>query len=206
MFCPQCGAKQASDEVRFCKACGGNLHAVRQVMTAREAGEGFDWSKTWVAEMFLSEEERKRRAAELERQRGITPEIKRYNEIKGGVITSCVGLGVSIFLYFLMEGIAQSGQNPPGDAEILRRIWIAGVIPLLIGLGIIINGLFISKRIVELTKREQQAGPDALGAGAPRQSLRSADTNEFIPAEFSVTEDTTKHLNTYGPETLKRDA
>src|SRR5215210_7036408 len=63
MFCPQCGARQTSDELRFCKACGANLHAVRQVLTAREAGEGFDWSKTWVAEMFLSEEERKRRAA-----------------------------------------------------------------------------------------------------------------------------------------------
>lgn len=54
MFCPQCGSNQ-SDGLRFCKLCGANLHAVRQVVATRETGEGFDWSKTWVAEMFLSE-------------------------------------------------------------------------------------------------------------------------------------------------------
>src|SRR5687767_14102606 len=112
MFCPQCGANQ-SDELKFCNLCGANLHAVRLAVATRETEEKFDWSKTWVAEMFLSESERKRREQELEHQRGITPEIKRYQEIKAGVITSCVGLGASIFLFFLMQGIILSGQNPP---------------------------------------------------------------------------------------------
>ncbi|MGI8565940.1 MAG: hypothetical protein ACR2LZ_05595, partial [Pyrinomonadaceae bacterium] len=71
MFCPQCGINQ-SDELKFCKSCGANLYAVRQVVATRETDEKFDWSKTWVAEMFLSEGERKKRDASLERQRGIT--------------------------------------------------------------------------------------------------------------------------------------
>ncbi len=54
MFCPQCGASQ-DEELKFCKLCGANLYAVRQVVGTRETGEKFDWSKTWVAEMFLSE-------------------------------------------------------------------------------------------------------------------------------------------------------
>jgi hypothetical protein len=76
MFCPRCGTNQ-SDDIKFCKTCGGNLSAVRQAVTSRETGGKIDWSKTWVAEMFLSEAERETRKEQLERQRGITPEVKR---------------------------------------------------------------------------------------------------------------------------------
>jgi len=38
MFCPQCGIRQ-SEELKFCKSCGANLYAVRQVVTTRETGE-----------------------------------------------------------------------------------------------------------------------------------------------------------------------
>ena len=199
MFCPQCGANQ-SEELKFCKLCGANLQAVRQVVATRETtatDDKFDWSKTWVAEMFLSEAERKRRQQELESQSGITPEVKRYNEIKAGVITACAGIGVAIFLYFLMQGIIMSGQNPPHDKPILSVIWIAGVIPILVGLALIINGMFVSKKIVEITRREMQERTPpqgALGVNTIPRSLNSADTSEISPASFSVTEDTTKHL------------
>jgi hypothetical protein len=194
MYCPQCGAQQ-SDELKFCNLCGANLFAIRQVVASREAGEKFDWGKTWVAEMFLSEGERKRRNAELEKQRGVGAEVKRYNEIKGGVITTCVGAGVMLFLSVFMEGLIRSGQLQHGEDQILGRVWIAGVIPLLVGLGIIFNGLFVSRKIVEIEKRATAAGSqDSLAGAADRPSLRPADTSEFIPANFSVTENTTKHL------------
>jgi len=204
MFCPQCGANQ-SEELKFCKVCGANLLAVRQAVATRETGEKFDWSKTWVTEMFLSEGERKRREQELELQHGITPEVKRYNEIKAGVITSCAGLGVTIFLYFIMQGIILSGQNPPGDNEILSRVWIAGVIPFLIGLGLIINGLFVSKKLVEAVRKEisGQTQPTALGEqrkDSEQRFLNAADTTEFVSPNFSVTEDPTKHLPGSGPK------
>ncbi len=198
MFCPQCGANQ-SEELKFCNLCGANLQAVREVVATRETGEKFDWSKTWVAEMFLSEEERKRRNHQLEHERGVTPEVKRYNEIKAGIITMCVGLGAAIFLFVFMQGIILSGQNPPGDNEILSRIWIAGVIPFLIGLGIIINGVFISKKIVEAVRRESPTTLKPMASGvqvaeAEPRILNSADTTEFVSPNFSVTEDPTKHL------------
>jgi len=199
MFCPQCGNKQ-SDELKFCNLCGANLYAVRQVVGTREADDKFDWSRTWVAEMFMSEAERKRRTAELERQRGVTPEIKRYNEIKAGVIVSLSGVGVMIFLYVLGMAIFRSGQNPPGDAEIIRSIWVAGVIPFVVGLALIINGLFVSKKIVELHRRERQSELDALAGGGEQPALKSADTSEFIHPDFSVTEGTTKHLHVPGPK------
>ena len=194
MFCPQCGNKQ-SDELKFCNLCGANLFAVRQVVSTRETDEKFDWSKTWVAEMFMSESERKRRSEELERERGVTPEIKRYNEIKGGVITSFVGVGLMLFLWVIGMAVYRSGQNPPADAEIIRSVWVVGIIPLMVGLALIFNGLFISKKIVELQKRAFHPEPDALKRSAEQQpALKSADTSEFIPTGFSVTEGTTKHL------------
>src|ERR687894_1417565 len=105
MFCPKCGSTQ-SDELKFCKLCGANLYAVRQVVDTRVAEEKFDWSKTWVAEMMLSEAERNKRQADFEQRHGLTPEIKRYNEIKGGVITAFVGVGVTLVLGVIGHAIA----------------------------------------------------------------------------------------------------
>src|SRR2546423_3097436 len=133
MFCPQCGSQQ-NDDLKFCKLCGANLLAVRQVVATRDTDKKFDWSKTWVAEMFLSQEERKIREEELERKRGITPEVKRYKEIKAGVITGSIGIALMIFLYIFMQGIILSGNVPPEAVEILRRIWIVGVFPIFVGL------------------------------------------------------------------------
>ena len=200
MYCPKCGANQ-SDEMRFCNLCGANLNAVRQVVDTRETGETgekFDWNKTWMAEMFLSEEERKRRKAEMERQRGITPEVKRSNEVKAGIITSCAGVGLMIFLYVFMQGIIRSGVVPEYVAEILSRVWIAGVFPFFVGIGLMISGLFVSKRLDKATESEQRMRADALDSDMERPSLRSADTTEFITPGFSVTEDTTKHLRSSG--------
>ena len=197
MFCPQCGSNQ-SDELKFCKLCGANLAAVRQVVATRETGEKIDWNKTWLAEMFLSGEESVRRAAEIERLQGLTPEVKRYREIKAGVITGSVGLGLTILLYVLMQGIILGGHVPPDAAEILSRIWVAGVIPLFVGIALIINGLFVSKRIVEIARQKQQTEPKPLEKKPEPQALRSAETAEMLPPSFSVTERTTKHLDSSG--------
>lgn len=193
MFCPQCGANQ-TDDLKFCNLCGANLHAVRQVVATRETNDKIDWGKTWVGELFLSEGERKRRQEELERLRGITPEVKRYNEIKAGVITGCVGIAVMIFLNVLFRGLILSGQLQPGEAAIFSRLWVAGIIPLLVGCALVINGAFVSTRIVKALKRSEGARRDSLDAHAEPGALRAADTSEFLPSDFSVTEGTTKHL------------
>ena len=202
MFCPKCGTNQ-SDELKFCKNCGSNLQAVRLAVGAREEGEKFDWGKTWVAEMFLSEAERKRRLQELELRSGITPEVKRYNEIKGGVITSCVGIALMIFLSVFMKAVVAGGHIPPDTAEILNSIWVAGVIPLFVGVALMVNGIFVSKKLVEAARRSLPSPPEALGRGARPQALRPADTSEFTNRGFSVTEGTTQHLAT--PATKLQD-
>jgi len=188
MICPRCNSNQV-DDIKFCTFCGANLQAVREALDAPESKK-FDWSNTWVAEMFMSGQMAEVRKLEMERRLGITPEVKRYNEVKAGVIVSCVGIGVSIFLHYLMHAVAN--QNPR-DAELLNSIWLAGLIPFMVGLALIINGLVVSKKIVQAIEREQKKNL-VLEEAAAAKGLRAADTSEFIPTNFSVTDQTTRHL------------
>jgi hypothetical protein len=190
MLCPRCGSNQ-SDEVKFCTSCGGNLHALREALAGREPGNKFDWSDTWVAEMFMSGGAAKRLKLAKERQMGITPAMKRYMEIKAGVITSSVGVGLAIFLFVFMQGLL--GNVTPQTGEILSRLWIAGVIPFFVGIALMINGIVVSKRLVELQEGEMNK-PDALESEMDHRALRPAAVDEFVPARLSVTEGTTRHL------------
>jgi hypothetical protein len=141
--------------------------------------------------MFMSGGAAKRLRLEKERQAGITPTMKRYNEIKAGVITSSVGVGVSIFLFVFMQGLV----NVVGveARQILPYLWVAGVIPFFVGLALIINGLVVSKKMVEVQELEMKR-TNALENELDQRALRPAEEGEFVPARFSVTEGTTRHL------------
>ena len=171
MFCPGCGF-QASDDLNFCRQCGANLRGMREAITSypttADAGE------------------------KLKRRHGASDE-KRIDEIKSGVITCFVGIGVMIFLRFFMAVVAK--QNP-ADEEIVRSLWLVGIIPFMIGAGHIFNGLFVSHRLAQL--KEQQAKkaihtapePTALPAKTTDQLVANASPS----AGYSVIEDTTAHL------------
>lgn len=178
MFCPGCTVP-VTDDTKFCKSCGTNLRGVREAMSGR--GEPFDWSKTWVAEMFLTDEER-------ERRRGITPEQKRLNELRAGVITTLVGVGAMIFLRFFLGAIADAKADN-GEAEILRHIWLAGVIPFLVGIGLLFNGIFLSKHSVQQPMPTLMPTPTPLPAHTTNQLTEAPRTNA------SVIEHTTAHLS-----------
>jgi hypothetical protein len=205
MICPRCASNQ-TDNVKFCTFCGANLEAVREVLATKETEKKYDW---W-AEMFQSGEQAEERRLDLERRQGITPEVKRYNEIKGGVITSSIGVALAIFLHIFMKGIA--ANVPPETAEILTRIWVAGIIPFLVGVALIINGLVVSKKQAEIMEREMRRVRDLEGNSAElnatpaQRTLRPAETNEFIPTPFSVTDQTTRHLvNSESPAAPSED-
>lgn len=191
MLCPRCSSNQ-SDDIKFCTSCGANLEAVRVALERPGSATKLDWNDTWVAQMFMSGKANELRKLELERRMGITPEIKRYNEIKAGVIVSSTGIGLAIFLALFMQGIV--GKVDPDTAAIITRLWIVGVIPFMVGLALMINGLVVSKKIVEAMERERKR-PQALDDVPAPRSLRTPDTSEFIPASMSsVTEHTTRHL------------
>ncbi|KXK00881.1 MAG: hypothetical protein UZ17_ACD001001934 [Acidobacteria bacterium OLB17] len=207
MFCPKCGSTQ-DDGLRFCKACGANLEAVKAALKSPERREGFEWKNTWVAEMMMSSEQAVRRKAELDRLKGVTPDSKRRAEIKGGVISGSVGIALMIFLYIFMRGLILSGNIPPGESEIVSRLWIVGIIPLFVGVAMIVNGVYISKLFggsrrepAEISPPEQGRTTGELRPDQP-EYLGPAKTTRFPTTPFSVTDETTRHLQ---PESAKPD-
>jgi hypothetical protein len=186
MYCPQCGSTHA-DDLNFCKTCGANLQAVRGALVkGTSPDEKLDWNRTWLAEMVMT-------GAEKDRRRGITPELKRRREIKAGVITASAGAALTVVLAVLMEGIVGSGLVSTGAAIILSRIWIAGLIPLLIGFGLIVNGLFVSKKGEMVSKSLDDPLAPELPAG---------DASDFAQrTPLSVTDSTTRHLEKVRPST-----
>jgi hypothetical protein len=63
----------------------------------------------------------------------------------------------------------------------------------MVGLALIINGAIVSKKMVEVMEREQNKYKGVEEGPAPR-GLKTPDTSEFVPANFSVTDQTTRHL------------
>jgi hypothetical protein len=68
---------------------------------------------------------------EMMRERERQRQLKRIEGLRlGGLVTSAVGIGVMVFLYFLTD------EAP---------IYLAGLIVLLIGLVLMVHGFFIAK-------------------------------------------------------------
>jgi hypothetical protein len=185
MYCPSCGT-DAGDQTKYCTKCGVNLRRVKGALGKGGASvkEGDDWESFWVEERRSRSEARKKK----------TPEVKRLEEIKAGVITSSVGFGLMVFLSLLFSAIASTIEGPEGN--ILRSLWAVGLIPFMIGMGIIFNGLFVSKRIVELKRQQEPQGQQASLFSAPETSpvARLVEPSQSPVSDFSVTETTTTKL------------
>ncbi len=199
MFCPGCSI-QVNDDLKYCRSCGANLRGVREAMTS--TAEKFDWARTWWAGMMYSPEELERLRGDTPEEQRLNEERRRLNEIKGGVITGLIGLGVMISFYFFFGAVAKT--VPPNKADIVNNLWLLGIIPTLIGAGLLINGFFISRRIVklkeELTRAAMSARESPIAHPTVNPNTLEAKTTDRLiidaapVAGYSVTEDSTAHL------------
>lgn len=204
MFCPRCGLKEER-QVQFCRACGADLGSVRETLDKPEAPEpsvtaareeiaraiaarikeGQWWQVGSLApqaeRLFESPRERRERLRRRD-------EEQRLARLRGGIITAAVGLGL-VVLFQLLRIMDD------------RAVVLIGpsIIVLLVGLGVILNGLLFT------IPRGSQAADAALDApptprpddnttselDTPRGELDAANPS-FIPT--SVAEHTTKHL------------
>jgi hypothetical protein len=197
MYCPSCGT-EVNDQTKYCTKCGINLRRVKGVLSKGGAGvkKGDDWEPLWVEERRAKNEARKKK----------TPEVKRLDEIKAGVITSSVGFGLMVFLNLLFNAIASTMEGP--ESNILRSLWAVGLIPFMVGLGILINGLFVSRRIVELKRQQEQSDQQSPLFSAPNTSPvpRLGEPSQSPISDFSVTETTTTKLREPVAAPSPRDA
>ncbi|HKQ75872.1 MAG TPA: hypothetical protein VJ810_19410 [Blastocatellia bacterium] len=197
MYCPSC-ATEASDQTKYCTKCGVNLRRVKGAL-----GEGKGSVRDGAdAERSRLEDLRAARRAQKKK----TPEEKRLEEIKSGVITSSVGFGLMIFLSVLFDAVASTVDGPASN--ILRSLWGVGLIPFMIGAGIIINGLFISKRIVELKRQQEQKDqqPPLFSAPNTSQVALLVEPAQSPISDFSITEKTTTKLREPVSAPSPRDA
>ncbi len=194
MFCPSCGT-ETREAIKFCKKCGTNLKRVQGVMSKGGAGNSADWNQWWIEEHQEKREQNKRKS----------PEEKRLEEVKGGVITASIGLAITIFFNFLFSAIANANGGP--EADILRSLWAVGLVPLFIGLAFIFNGLFVSKRIVELKKQNAENAPQPLFAAVPNTSpvLQIGESSAQPISDYSIAEPTTARLREPIPMASSRD-
>ncbi|MBV9209911.1 MAG: zinc ribbon domain-containing protein [Acidobacteria bacterium] len=190
MFCPGCGLNEER-AVQFCRACGTDLRAVRASLAEPDAV---------TASAVVAREEIGRaiaaRIREMDRVKDledVLPEIEKFLEspqerrlrrVREGVITSAVGVGATIFFHLLSLRDSHASFLPA-----------LGVITFLIGLGLVLNGLF-------LTAPKQQA-PENLSGGKTSELLEGSAIGvqtALPPAQStlappSVTERTTHHLS-----------
>jgi hypothetical protein len=202
MFCPGCGF-QVNDDLKFCRQCGANLHGVRDAMSSRSNGDKFDWSKTWWADMIYSPEELERRRGVTPEEKRLTEEKKRLNEIKGGVITGLIGVGVMISFYFFFGAVAKQAGD---GADIVRNLWLLGIVPTLIGAGLLFNGFFISRRLVELNEQLLQTAPPRTPTALSAKTTDRLAFDALSSGAAAVTEDTTAHLPEPVAAPMRRDS
>ena len=203
MFCPSCGVKE-DQLTQFCRTCGTDLRVVRGSLeqadqatassvaareeVARAVAARIQEGQWWQVGAMVPEVERLFESPQMLELRLLREaEAQRLRRLRTGVITSAIGLG-TILLTVLI-----SLAKP--DALLLLG---PSVIVLLVGLGIVINGLLFTVPKMSRTSRKddsQKQETFVSSSSSPAETtgdLASARPS-FLPS--TVTDHTTRHLS-----------
>ncbi len=201
MFCPNCGIEEVHSN-QFCRACGSDLKRVRTALAAADPVTASAASARDEIGRAVAAKIRDTRSAEqlvvvaeevlpqLEKFLE-SPEEKRLRRIRTGMIISSIGIGAAV-------GISLASLFM-GDADIVFLAGL-GVVTFFIGLGFILNGVFLTlpKRVAD--KKGIAAGEDPRPLdpyGSTTSDLQTPASHSFLsnPGENSITESTTRHLD-----------
>jgi hypothetical protein len=199
MFCPGCGVKE-EQLLQYCRGCGTDLRAVRNGLErpdldvvsaaaareeiARAIAEKIKSGQWWQVFSFVPEVEKLFESPQERSLRRLhEAEAQRLKLVRAGVITSAVGLG-SMLLFFIGAAFA--------NKQVILMLGPSALV-LLIGLGILINGIYfsVSKRLPQMAQTDEDP-PEALGSSwSELRKLTRGGSNSIPP---SVTENTTRNL------------
>jgi hypothetical protein len=206
MFCPDCGLEDKQSN-QFCRACGTDLRTVRTALerpdsvTASAVSARDDIGRAVAAKIRESTS-----AAELavvaenvlpEVEKFLeSPEEKRMRRMRAGVVLSSIGAGAALGVGLVSMFVFIK------DLELMFLLALAGVVVFFLGLGITLNGLFLTVPKKGLPDRSSDADRQRkLDTG------RAATNDLVLPAASdvfsSVTEHTTRHLEEKEP--VRRD-
>lgn len=201
MFCPGCGLEELQSN-QFCRSCGTDMRVIRNAMampdsiTASAASAREEIGRAVAAKIRETKSTKELAKVTEEVLPEIekfleSPEEKRLRRLRNGTIISSIGLGVAIALSIL----STFGNVFDGKQEEFLFLAGLGLITFFIGIGFVLNGVFLSVPKHSLPERNPHFEPDTLPAQPPQGFLEMparAETNDLFPS--SVTENTTKHL------------
>lgn len=197
MFCPGCGAEDIQNS-QYCRSCGMSIRQVRTLLERPDSvTESAVGAREEIGKAIANRIQQLNTARELKRVvENVLPEVEKFLEspeerrlrtIRSGVITAAVGLALVIVMTYLGP---QYRFLPPFALP-------GGVVTLLVGIGMVINGLLftvVRKRMPEVEKYDTGKLSQTTGAFQP-----PVQQGYFAPP--SVTEHTTRQLP---EEPLKR--
>ena len=201
MYCPSCGSEERQLS-QYCRACGTDLRVVR---TSLERPDSITASAVSAREQIglaVADQIRQlRKGKDLEHvAEDVLPSIEKFLEspeerrlrrLRAGVVTASIGFAVSLVTLF--------AAIDKGDIFIM----MPGLIVLMIGLGIVINGLLFTVPGKKLPGETADAlAQEALDSVQRRlryePPVAGSLTNELGPGApsqlASITEHTTHHL------------
>lgn len=223
MFCPQCGT-ESSAELHYCRSCGANLKVIGKAVSLSEAISRSDGVPARIKEMVKNlkvervTDEVSRALERMNKEivrssneptgrrpwwqgKTKTPEQRRERHMVSGTIKLFWGGGLTIFLYFLANSLVL--KLPPDVIDripfeinpVIHVLWLAGLIPMLSGVGHILAGLSIRPepvRQIELPEQKPLRIDPPIDATQYPAEVTVAMPREAPP---SVTERTTNILD-----------
>ena len=202
MFCPDCGLEDKQSN-QFCRACGTDLRPIRRAVaepdtiTASAASARDEIGRAFAAKIRDSRNPEDLAVVaedvlpELEKFLE-SPAEKRLRRMRTGMLISSIGFGTAL-------GISLVSMLMKDDDVIFLAAM--GVVAFFIGLGFILNGVFLTVPKKEL--------PDKSSDANRQRELDGRTTSDLVlpkatPGLFSsVTENTTRHLKEKEP--VERD-
>lgn len=191
VFCPECGTEERQSN-QYCRACGIDLRRLRVAVETPDSITASAMSaRDEIGRAVAAKIRETQDAYELKKvAEDVLPEIekflespaeKRLRRIRLGTTLSSIGIGAAIALGLVAVAT--------GKEEFLFLAGL-GFINFFIGLGFIINGMFLTVPKGGKFETDRQSQPDSITG--KRSDLRLAEP----PAQFSsVTENTTRHLD-----------
>lgn len=192
MFCPECGIEERHAN-QFCRACGSDLRRVRVAIETPDSITASAMSaRDEIGRAVAAKIRETQNAYELQKvAENVLPEIEKFLEspaerklrsMRMGAMLSSIGIGSAIAL----GAVAAAAQK-----EELLILAGLGFITFFIGIGFIINGIFLTVPKMNLADRSLDADSQRQLDGLGSNDLRLA--HQATPFA-SVTENTTKHL------------
>lgn len=202
MFCPGCGLEEIQSN-QFCRACGTDLRPVRYAL---EAPDNITASAVSARDEIGRAVAAKIREASLSELPDVaedvlpeiekfleSPEEKKLRRVRAGIVVSFIGVGATIA--FAAAAILMKDNG-------IFMVAGAGLVCFFIGLGLVVNGLFLTVPRKSLSDRSGEgASQRELDARLPGLDVKTNDLALPEPANLfsSVTENTTRHLEEKQP-------